>query len=505
MPVLNLLGGFAAQQVRRLFAPLTAHRHRRPARGYTRRLARAQRTAAAWWVDDPRWYPLDTPPRLRNAVTPLIDGEAFFTALHAAITDARHYVYVAGWCLTPHIPLLRRDAQDLRASRLLAALSEAAQRVPVRLLLWSGAPALLEPTRRTMRAVAATIAAEARGDLVCHLDPTAGSHHSHHQKAIVVDGQVAFVGGMDVTTFQGDRWDTPAHRLRHGPNWHDVQLLLRGEVVADVERNFRQRWQATAGPGDLPRRAPICAAAWETPVQIVRTIRARTYSFARRGEYGIYHAYLNALRRARRLIYLENQYLWSPDIMDALLDGLLGDWDAQMRAIILLPAYAYSVKWDNDRSVMRLRDADRGRGIISFYAPYTSGPSAGKRAFAYHPVYVHAKVAVVDDEWCTVGSANLNDRGFLLDSEMNAAVRAPAVARDLRVTLWAEHLGLPRDEIARADPARGAQRWAERAAENARLMERGDGPLAGSACRYETGRRPDAWLLRELQALTFDR
>lgn len=467
MQTLGTLGRFAGRQVRRVVSPLTQHRHQKPARGYTRRLAHA-RVANAWWADNPRWYPLDTPPRQRNDVTPLIDGEAFFTALHTAIAESQDYIYVVGWCLTPHIPLMRRDDQDLRASQLLVALSEAACRVPVRVLLWSGALVLLEPTRRTMREVAATIASEGRGDLVCTLDTSGGSHHCHHQKAIVVDGQIAFVGGMDLTTFQGDRWDTPRHAMRSGPNWHDVQLLLRGEVVADVERNFRQRWQATAGDGDLPHRAPVCQAGWETPVQVVRTIRARTYPFARRGEYGIYHAYVNALRRARRFIYLENQYIWSPDIMDVLLDGLLGDWDERMRAVVLLPAYAYSGKWDNDRSVMRLREADRGRGLIAFYCPYTSGPSVGKRAFAYHPIYVHAKVAIVDDEWCTVGSANLNNRGFILDSEMNAAVCAPDVARDLRVALWAEHLAMPRAEIERVDPTArlstlGGARGGERA------------------------------------------
>jgi len=258
-----------------------------------------------------------------------------------------------------------------------------------------------------------------------------------------------------LTTLAGDRWDTPRHPLRAGPNWHDVQVRIEGEAVADVEHNFRQRWTATTGRDDLPHRDPAYDPAWQTPVQIARTIPRHVYPFAPRGEYGIHHAYINALRGAKRFVYLENQYLWCPDIMDALIAAMNREMETSFpRIAIVLPARATSGKWDNDQHVTKLREIDNGRGMISVYSLYTSGPNAGARPFTYRPIYLHAKVAIIDDEWLTVGSANLNNRGLVTDSEINAVVRDAALARDLRIDLWAEHLALPREQVRGGRPHR---------------------------------------------------
>jgi phosphatidylserine/phosphatidylglycerophosphate/cardiolipin synthase-like enzyme len=506
MPASQALEAFAARTIRRLFGPLHRRRRRLLPRhsGVTDEALRRARTA--WWADDPRWYRGGTPPRRHNRVTPLIDGERYFAALAEALAQAQAYVYVVGWCLTPHIPFKRPHPHEMVQTRLLALLSETAPRVPVRILLWSGAPFLLQPTTRTMKAVQQAIAEQCPGDIQCRLDHSAHISHCHHQKAIVIDGRIAFVGGMDLTTFQGDRWDTPQHPLRAGPNWHDVQVRIEGEAAADVEHNFRQRWLATAGAGPLPHREPAWEESWQTPVQIVRTIPRGVYPFAPRGEYGIHHAYTRALRGAQRLIYLENQYLWSPDVVDALIAAMNKQHTEPFRIVIVLPARAYSGKWDNDQHVAKLREVDDGRGIVSVYSLYTSGPSSiGVQAFTYRPIYVHAKVAIVDDEWLTVGSANLNNRGLITDSEINAVVRDPELARNLRVDLWAEHLALPREQVAQADPIDLADHhWPDRAAENAQIITRGDRPLNCAAHRYEVGRMPGAWLLEEVEALTFE-
>ena len=505
MAAYDALEAFAGRHMRRLFGPL--HRRRRHPiprhAGVDEEALRRARTA--WWADDPRWYGGGTPPRRHNRVTPLVDGECFFAALAEALAQAQAYVYGVGWCLTPQIPLKRHNLQEMVQTRLLTLLSDTARRVPVRILLWSGAPVLFQPTTRGTEAVQQALADQASGDIQCRLDHSAHFSHCHHQKAIVIDGRIAFVGGMDLTTFQGDRWDTPRHPLRAGPNWHDVQVRIEGEAAADVEQNFRQRWLAATGDGDLPHREPAWEESWQTPVQIVRTIPPGVYPFAPRGEFGIHHAYTRALRQAQRLIYLENQYLWSPDIVDALIAAMNKQHAEPFRIVIVLPARAYSGKWDNDQHVAKLRAVDAGRGIVSVYCPYTSGPSIGVHAFAYRPIYVHAKVAIIDDEWLTVGSANLNNRGLITDSEINAVVRDPELARNLRIALWAEHLALPREQVAQADPIDLVDhQWAGRAAENAQIIRRADRPLVCAAHRYEIGRMPGAWLLEEAEALTFE-
>ncbi len=503
MARISVLEGLVGRHLERAVEPLLHRRSQRRLDHWKDETYPASRPDT-WWSDDPRWYPGGTPPRRHNRVTPLIDGSEYFPALRDAIEHAQHYVYVAGWFLTPFIPLGRGDVEDIAMSRFLPLLSETAKRVPVRVLLWSGAPAMLQPTSRVVRAIQGIINRQ-EGDILCHLDATAPATHCHHQKAVVVDGQVAFVGGMDLTTFQGDRWDTAGHHLRAGVNWHDVQVRLEGEAVADVEQNFRQRWTASAGEGQLPHREPQVDLNWETPTQVVRTIPAGFYPFAPDGEFGIFHAYINALRTAKRLIYLESQYLWSPEIVDTLKEAMDRPHTDPFRIVIVLPARAYSGKWDNDHHVKELREADRGRGIVSIYAPYASGPASGSEAFSYRAIYVHAKVAVIDDEWFTVGSANLNERGFVTDSEMNVIVRDPETARNLRIRLWAEHLGMDVEKVARMDTIELIDRvWPDQAKKNASIVQGSVHPLVGALHPYAVGRMPGSWLLEEAELLTFE-
>jgi phosphatidylserine/phosphatidylglycerophosphate/cardiolipin synthase-like enzyme len=492
-------------RARRLAEPLHERLHRRAfhrAGPHPARLAGRHTEVPG----DPRWYPGGTPPRARNHVTPLIDGARYFAALQEALVGAQAYVYVIGWCLTPDLPLGRQQPEDLVASRIKALLNGVAQRAPVRILLWSGAPFFFQPDTQTMKAARDALLIEPGVDLQCRLDHSAHFSHCHHQKAIVVDGRVAFVGGMDITSFQGDRWDTPHHPLRAGTNWHDAMVRIEGETVADVEANFRQRWEAVTGERDLPHRDPAVNPGWRTQVQIARTIARRTYDFAPEGEYGIHHLYTRILRSAERLIYLENQYLWSDDIVAAIVAAMNRRHTTPFRVVIVLPASAYDGKWDNDRQVTALREADNGRGMVSIYCPYASGPNAGAHAFSYRPVYVHAKVAVVDDEWLLIGSANLNVRGLVTDSEILATMRDGDLARRTRIDLWAEHLGLPHAAVAAADPIDlidGA--WAARAAANATIVKAADRPLLGHLHRYESGRMPGSWFLEEGQSLVVDR
>ena len=502
---LSLFHRLSWRRARRLTESLNERLHQRSFRAARMRASRLPGYGAGQ-RDDPRWYPGGTPPRAHNHVTPLIDGERYFTALQEALAGAHAYVYVIGWCLTPDLPLARRQAEDLVESRIKVLLNEVARRAPVRVLLWSGAPFFFQPDTQTMEEARQALAVEPGADLQCRLDHTAHFSHCHHQKAIVVDGQVAFVGGMDTTSFQGDRWDTHAHPLRAGINWHDAMVRVEGEAVADVEANFRQRWEAVTGDRNLPHADPEVKRNWRTPVQIARTIAHHTYDFAPEGEYGIHYLYTRILRSAQRLIYLENQYLWSDEIVDALLAAMNRPRTTPFRIVIVLPASAYDGKWDNDRQVTALREADNGRGMVSVYCPYASGPNAGSHAFSYRPVYVHAKVAVVDDEWLLIGSANLNMRGLATDSEIVAAMHESDLARRTRIDLWAEHLGLPRADVAAADPLDLVDGvWAERAAENATIIQAADRPLLGHLHRYEIGRMPGVWFLEEGQSLVVDR
>ena len=104
-----------------------------------------------------------------------------------------------------------------------------------------------------------------------------------------------------------------------------------------------------------------------------------------------------------------------------------------------------------------------------------------------------------------VGSANMNDRGFVTDSELNVLIHDAGLARDLRLDLWAEHLALPRAEVAQQDPVHLVDHaWGERARDTVQRVTSGDRPLRSAAHRYEVGHMPGSWLLEEMEMLAFD-
>jgi phosphatidylserine/phosphatidylglycerophosphate/cardiolipin synthase-like enzyme len=405
---------------------------------HRRRLARiGQSGSYAPPQDGSLWAAGDPAPREGCSLEVLIDGEQALPRIAAAIDGARRYVHLAGWHVTPGFGLTRdADARPLR--KLLASVAE---RADVRVLLWAGAPVpVFKPTRAQMRRVRDELV---RGTRVrCALDSRERPMHCHHEKIVVVDGQVAFVGGIDLTSFAGDRHDSAPHRVRGGIGWHDVGTQVRGPAVADVDEHFVARWNEVTGERIEPTAPP--APAGSTTLQIVRTVPERVYDFLPRGDFRILEAYVRALRSARRLIYLENQFLWSPEIVSILASKLRDPPSDEFRLVVVLPADPNDGADDTRGQLGVLVGADDGgRRFLAATVLATTGSVTA-------PLYVHAKVGIVDDEWLTIGSANLNEHSLFNDSEMNVVVCDPELARETRLRLWAEHLEQPVD----GDPCR---------------------------------------------------
>jgi phosphatidylserine/phosphatidylglycerophosphate/cardiolipin synthase-like enzyme len=262
--------------------------------------------------------------------------------------------------------------------------------------------------------------------------------HCHHEKVVLVDDRVAYVGGIDLTSFAGNRLDSSSHERRIGIGWHDVCLRLEGPIVADVAEHFRLRWDG-ALPG--PHR-PEPAGAIEA--QLVRTVPENVYDGLPRGEFTILESYVRALRGAERFVYLESQFLWSPEVI-AILAGKLSDPPRpDFRVVVVLPANPNNGKDDTRGQLGVLVDAAKQGGAEERFLACTLFQPDG------NSVYVHAKVGIVDDTWLTVGSANLNEHSLFNDSEVNVVVRDEAFIRDARLRLWEEHLEQP----AGGDPCR---------------------------------------------------
>lgn len=454
------------------------------------------------WNADPRWYSGDFPPRAHNRLHALPHGEEYFSDLCHEMKAARHRVTIAGWALTPLMDLLREEQGS--AGLFAEIVNEVTKHADVYILLWSGAPALFQPNTKSVeqaREKLLSIAPQAH----CELDRTAAFSHDHHQKAASIDGRVAYVGGMDVSTFQGDRWDTDQHPLRYGVGWHDIQVRLEGETVADVEENFCRRWNAATG-GNLEPLDSHVEPGCDTPAQVLTTTPKGFYpSFAPDGHFGIRHALLKGIAAARQFIYLENQYIWAPEIVTALQEAMDRNDAARFRIVLVLPAAAYDGRYDNDDHVKQLNKYDAGRGIFSAYSLYSAGPGQGITGHHYAPIYVHAKDVIVDDSWFLIGSANLNRRGLATDSEIAVQAVDPGTAKNLRLKLWAEHTGLTRDEIGAQEPhviVDGP--WKERAAETDKRRKAGDPPPPWQIHSYVFGGTPQSRLMDRLQSMTLE-
>jgi phosphatidylserine/phosphatidylglycerophosphate/cardiolipin synthase-like enzyme len=178
---------------------------------------------------------------------------------------------------------------------------------------------------------------------------------------------------------------------------------------------------------------------------LLRTIPERIYDEMRDGAFGILEGYMRALRSARRLVYLESQFFWLPEIVQLLSEKLREPPSDAFRIVVLLPSKANNGQEDTRGMLAHLIDTDDGRGrFLATTIDAMTGSTVDR-------LYVHAKIGIVDDRWLTIGSANLNAHSFFNDTEVNVQVTDPDLARATRLRLWSEHLAVPEAEVA-GDP-----------------------------------------------------
>jgi phosphatidylserine/phosphatidylglycerophosphate/cardiolipin synthase-like enzyme len=389
---------------------------------HRRRLRRHGWARAYAPADDGLWCAGDPPPRAGNRLEPLVDGDDALCRLAADLSAASRHVVLAGWHFDPSFRLAD-GGPPLR--ELLAGVAE---RVAVRLLAWAGAPLpLFSPSRKTVRAQRDELVRGTR--IRMELDARERPMHCHHEKIAVVDGRVAYVGGIDLTALAGDRRDASSHPPRAGMGWHDATLRIEGPLVADVAAHVALRWHEVTG--ERLSLEPDAAPAGDVEAQFVRTVPNGIYDALRRGDYRILESYVRALRSATRLVYLESQFLWSPEVVRIVAEKLRRPPTDDFHVVVLLPARPNNGADDTRGQLGVLVDADRdGRFLAcTLYQP-------GQR----RQVYVHAKIGIVDDRWLTIGSANLNEHSFFNDTEACVVTCDPALVRETRLRLWREHL-----------------------------------------------------------------
>lgn len=395
----------------------------------------------------------------------IIDGADFFRAARDAMRAARSSIFVLSWDIDSRLRLLPEGACDGYPDALgdfLCALLDERPALHVWLLNWDYAM-LYALEREWMPAARLGRAVHRRLHFGVDNDHPVGA--SHHQKILVVDDEIAFVGGMDLT---GARWDTsehlPEHPLRvdrdgksYGP-FHDVQAAVDAQAAQALGRLCRERWRRATG--QLPAAAPVVPPAedrwpsWLVPdiadvdVAISRTEPAYA---GREGVQEIRQLHLDAIAQARSSLLFENQYFTSGLIANALASRL-AEADGP-EVLVISPRRQSGWLEEATMGVLRarlhakLRKAD-GRQRFRLLCPTLAGPENGG-------LNVHSKVFFVDDRLCSIGSANLSSRSMACDTECNLVVEAsgPQAARvaaalaRLRARLLAEHLAASPQQV----------------------------------------------------------
>ncbi|WP_300450474.1 phospholipase D family protein [Accumulibacter sp.] len=307
---------------------------------------------------------------------------------------------------------------------------------------------------------------------------------SHHQKTCVVDGEVAFCGGMDITPLA---LDNPTHATRRHPfrkgendlSWHDLHARLEGDVVIDLERNFRERWnlELLAFSARIGGFAAVMPAKGELPFSALTPIRdpgrrtgrtpgtdaaqvLRTISADKAGQFvpeikreDIFEAYARAIGGAEQYVYLENQYFRSTPLTDAIIARHA---EAPRLQVILVIPVAPEELTDlaaadpkalhpvavQIKELKRLQAAlGPNFGVFSLVLPQRARRRKFTDVAGSPQLYVHSKICIVDDEFATIGSANANGRSFAMDTELNVGWFQRSHVKRFRIDLWRHLLG----------------------------------------------------------------
>ena len=404
----------------------------------------------------------------------LIDGDDYFKAFYDAAVGAQRSILLSGWQFDSDVALLRgKDAEGavlpVTLKAFLNALCERNPRLQIHMLAWDF-HMVFALEREWMQKLVFEWTTHERFHF--RFDSSHVDRGCHHQKFVVIDGHLSFLGGLDLADH---RWDVRSHpddeplRVSRGePHkpFHDIQAYLVGrDVGRSLEDLFTCRWQLAGGdPFELssegvtaltdyrPRGAHVLSA---TRVGLSRTDPKGSPcpTPAEASEcHEVVDLYMAAIDAAERSIYIETQYFSSQALAEALIRRLRAPERAALEVVLVLNMRAETLKEQiavglaQAKVLSDIREATRGtahRVGIYYTVPASRDGREPERA-----TYIHAKLMIVDDRLLNVGSANLTNRSASVDTELNATFEANAEDKLLqasieriRLSLLAEHLG----------------------------------------------------------------
>lgn len=393
----------------------------------------------------------------------LNDAAEYFAALRAVLIRAEQQVYIVGWDIHSQTDLVgpsgrADDGSPLKLGAFLTSLVRAKPGLRINILIWDFA-ALYAGEREWNSAEKFMTGSEGRIHFC--LDACLPLGSAQHQKIVVVDDNIAFVGGLDLTI---RRWDTCDHHVDHPlrrdpdgepyPPFHDVQCMVEGPPAAALGEIVRTRW-AAAGCINEPVRS-VDKDAWpaSVPVQaremLTGIARTEIQTAGRPVVNEVAQLFEASINAANSFIYIENQFISAVEIAQLLANRMV---DIPSLRVLIVTPKAHS-SWIESRAMQG------GRG--SFVEPFNAAGVTDRLRILYpsigdgqssSAVMVHSKVTIVDDDFLRIGSANINNRSLGADSECDLAFEASSgqhrhFIRSLRRRLIGHFCGLGEDEIA---------------------------------------------------------
>jgi phosphatidylserine/phosphatidylglycerophosphate/cardiolipin synthase-like enzyme len=444
----------------------------------------------------------------------IIDARDYYRAFYREAARASRSILIAGWQFDSQVALLRGEdaAACTGPTEFLGFLEQLCRDNPglsVCILAWDYSPVFAMEREWWQRVTFDWATPE---NLRFRFDGEHPLGASHHQKFVVIDGEVAFAGGID---FASARWDDREHRVqnplrteRGEPQkpYHDVMAFVAGEAAATLEQLFEQRWFAATGealtfPASTKAAAqPMVSEGIEIPAAEVGISCTMARESDDSIEAQVLCLYEEAIAQAERLIYIETQYFTAQVVHDALVRRMR-EVGGALQVVLIMPNGADTEKErlvlgaTQDRLLASLAAVAQATGTsLRAYSSLSDGGENSNVA-----TFIHSKLLIVDDRLLCAGSANLTNRSLFLDTELclawEATDDAPEISRSIehvRAELLAEHSGLPvESEFFRIEGLLGRLE-AQREAGKGRLILRGpSGSESLPALRLERLFDPD--------------
>ncbi|MFN2311878.1 MAG: VTT domain-containing protein [Spirochaetia bacterium] len=384
------------------------------------------------------------------------DSASYYAALSNVFTRAQHRILIVGWGVDDRIYLVRSTTPSgsdsatgsLSLGELLIQLAEDRPSLQIQLCAWRS-PAFFSADHHISDAFQK--AAARLPNLTLSLVPTASGFNSRHEKYVIVDDVLAFIGGIDLTH---NRWDTEQHAATHEGRvnpagesytpYHDMQVALSGPIVHDLytvaahDLELHGEWS--------PVEQPLWPEGLEVDARKVPVMLALTRSNPNpeldntRQIKDAYHVMIN---NASKFIYIEDQYFSSDSVTQALSQQLQREDGPEVIVIMAreLPDALGRLTMGVNASMhlARLMESDLyGRlGVFNMVSP--DDPNVD--------VKVHSKLMIVDGRYLTIGSANINQRSFNFDLEANIILDSqgsdtPGFVQELEDRVLAQRAGL---------------------------------------------------------------